>query len=223
MTDQADVEPEPEVEQSEPDDEAPEVDPQPDEMAEAEMPPEEVEAETEHQLEQEQPEQEEEFVEQEQYEDQEEQEPEVQQEHQQHEEYQPEDEQQEEMDVSEQQPQEVAEDQAEVEEQVPETPDDARSTPDVVAIESLPRVVPPPVVQTVKAPLFNAPIVPPSFPVIKPRPIGPPVPADDEYLDGPSTPAGPTPKSKGPVPLMSLQVSDSLSCCQQGVLALLMD
>ena len=73
-------------------------------------------------------------------------------------------------------------------------------------VESDTRIVPPPVVQTVKATLFNAPILPPQFPAIKARPVGPPVPADDEYLDGPSTPAGPIPKTRGPVPLMSIKV-----------------
>ena len=91
---------------------------------------------------------------------------------------------------------------------VDDHPDDAgtKSSAADAAIDSSVRIVPPPVVQMVKAPLFNAPIAMSSFPAIKPRPVGPPVPADDEYLDGPSTPAGPIPKSKGPVPLMSLKV-----------------
>ena len=90
---------------------------------------------------------------------------------------------------------------------------DAASSTDVVAVESTVRVVPPPVVQTVKAPLFNAPLASSSLPAIKPRPVGPPVPADDEYLDGPSTKAAAGPV---PVPLMSLKVNffiDIFSIC----------
>ena len=67
------------------------------------------------------------------------------------------------------------------------------------------RVVPPAVIQTTRTSLFSAPFAAPAFAAAQPHPAGPP-PTADEDLDGPPTPAGPIPKSKGPVPLMSLSV-----------------
>ena len=73
------------------------------------------------------------------------------------------------------------------------------------SVDSSVRTVPPPVVQTIRTSLFNAPFAAPAFAAAQPHPAGPP-PSADEDLDGPPTPAGPIPKSKGPVPLMSLSV-----------------
>ena len=69
------------------------------------------------------------------------------------------------------------------------------------------RVVPPPVVHTIRSSLFSAPFAPPAFAsAASAIPAGLPAPAEGD-LDGPPTPAGPPLKPKGgPVPLMSLSV-----------------
>ncbi len=73
-------------------------------------------------------------------------------------------------------------------------------------VEASERVVPPPVVHTIRSSLFSAPIAPPAFASASAIPVGFPAPAEGD-LDGPPTPAGPPPKAKGgPVPLMSLSV-----------------
>ncbi len=73
--------------------------------------------------------------------------------------------------------------------------------------EASERVVPPPIVHTIRSSLFSAPFAPPAFAsTASAIPAGLPAPAEGD-LDGPPTPAGPPPKAKGgPVPLMSLSV-----------------
>ncbi len=73
--------------------------------------------------------------------------------------------------------------------------------------EASERVVPPPIVHTIRSSLFSAPFAPPAFAsAASAIPAGLPAPAEGD-LDGPPTPAGPPPKAKGgPVPLMSLSV-----------------
>ena len=73
--------------------------------------------------------------------------------------------------------------------------------------EATERIVPSPVVHTIRTSLFSAPFAPPAFPsAASAIPAGLPAPAEGD-LDGPPTPAGPPPNPKGgPVPLMSLSV-----------------